>query len=385
VLEEEDRGGGVIPAGAPTILTIRFAPKATGKRTASLVLNSDAPGGPHVVELHGDGAPVPAPHLIVEPATIELGSTLVGKTATVTVKLRNIGEAELQLREEPTIEGDNGKDFGIVGRPLKDKPIQPGASLGVTLTFTPPLSGPRSAMLLLATNADPPLTRVKLTGTGVGPDPPGLVGSFTATAENSLVELSWGAAERAKQYKLYRVVEPTDKEDEIAQLSRTSYTDTGLTNGTTYTYFVIPFNESGPGPASARINATPHVLVGVDVKPSAVRFPDIQVGRSATDAQVHIRNHGPGNIWLYDGDIEYVGDMNDFDNLGLGRANVERRSGDNLQLRVVPPGEYCFVQLNFVPKSVGAKSVLVSIGYDTGPGSKRQYADFTYTGNATQP
>jgi fibronectin type 3 domain-containing protein len=75
--------------------------------------------------------------------------------------------------------------------------------------------------------------------------------ALTATGGNAQVSLSWTAAANATGYKVYRG--PTL----VATQGTTSFVDTGLTNGTAYSYTVVATNGSASSPASAAVSATP--------------------------------------------------------------------------------------------------------------------------------
>ncbi|HEY5136617.1 MAG TPA: hypothetical protein VIJ41_12550 [Candidatus Nanopelagicales bacterium] len=77
--------------------------------------------------------------------------------------------------------------------------------------------------------------------------PTGLV----ATGGNAQVSLSWTASANASGYKVYRGTTL------VATQTGTSYVDTGLTNGTSYSYTVVATNGSASSPASAAATAIP--------------------------------------------------------------------------------------------------------------------------------
>jgi fibronectin type 3 domain-containing protein len=91
-----------------------------------------------------------------------------------------------------------------------------------------------------------------ITATPVAATPASPTG-VTATAGNAQVVVSWTAVSGATSYSVYRngtlVGSPTSA----------TYTDTGLTNGTTYTYTVTANNTGGASAASAGVTATPQV------------------------------------------------------------------------------------------------------------------------------
>ncbi|URZ09176.1 glycosyl hydrolase family 18 protein [Clostridium felsineum] len=79
------------------------------------------------------------------------------------------------------------------------------------------------------------------------------------TASNittSSATLSWSAASNATGYKLYRATPNDSNYALIATLSSTSYSNTGLTAGTKYWYYVTAYNSYGTSASSTHINLT---------------------------------------------------------------------------------------------------------------------------------
>ncbi|WP_200381862.1 LamG-like jellyroll fold domain-containing protein [Thiococcus pfennigii] len=85
-------------------------------------------------------------------------------------------------------------------------------------------------------------------------DPPS---AAVAVAGDGEVALSWGAVAGATGYRVYRRVGATDVYGEIHAGSDTSYTDTAVTNGTTYRYVVTAYDASQESAYSAEAVATP--------------------------------------------------------------------------------------------------------------------------------
>lgn len=82
---------------------------------------------------------------------------------------------------------------------------------------------------------------------------------LTATAADGSVSLSWTATGSA--YTLFRSTTAGAGHTQVLATSATSHVDSGLTNGTTYYYYVIATNDAGTSPASAEVSATPSVVV----------------------------------------------------------------------------------------------------------------------------
>jgi len=78
-----------------------------------------------------------------------------------------------------------------------------------------------------------------------------------ATAGNSQVSLSWNASTGATGYYVQRATVSGGPYTQIAVPAPNSYTDTGLTNGTTYYYVVSAFNSAGQSANSSQASAAP--------------------------------------------------------------------------------------------------------------------------------
>jgi fibronectin type 3 domain-containing protein len=107
---------------------------------------------------------------------------------------------------------------------------------------------------------------------GAPPVPTGLA----ATAGNAQVALSWSASSGATAYDVKRSTISGSGYATINSPTGTSYTNTGLTNGTTYYYVVAAKNASGSSVNSSQVSATP----------SAGTQAQIAAGTAAIDGTV---------------------------------------------------------------------------------------------------
>jgi fibronectin type 3 domain-containing protein len=125
-----------------------------------------------------------------------------------------------------------------------------------------------------------------LTG-GIAPPPPNgapyaASGLTATTVGNGQINLSWMAASGATSYNLYRAAESgygSALGPFVTGITGTSYSDTGLNDGTTYYYQVVAVNSSGPSGFTPEAHAT---TPGINPDPTEYHFEtDTQRWRSS--------------------------------------------------------------------------------------------------------
>jgi cellulose 1,4-beta-cellobiosidase len=95
----------------------------------------------------------------------------------------------------------------------------------------------------------------EVNATPVLPLPPAPTG-LAATPGNAQVSLTWTASSGASGYHVKRSIS-SGAETQISSPTSTSYTDTGLTNGTKYFYVVSAVNSGGESANSSEVSAAP--------------------------------------------------------------------------------------------------------------------------------
>ncbi|MEJ0099039.1 MAG: fibronectin type III domain-containing protein [Pseudomonadota bacterium] len=99
---------------------------------------------------------------------------------------------------------------------------------------------------------------------------PAAPGNLSATAGNAQVALTWSASSGATSYNLKRSTTSGGPYTQVTTATATSYTNTGLTNNTTYYYVISAVNAVGEGANSAQVGATPQAPVVVPSAPTNV-------------------------------------------------------------------------------------------------------------------
>jgi hypothetical protein len=105
--------------------------------------------------------------------------------------------------------------------------------------------------------------------------PPGAPANLQATAGNAQVSLSWTASSGATSYHVKRSTTSGSGYKQIAAPAATSYSDTGLTNGTAYYYVISALNAAGESANSTQATATPANLaadVTITIDPAKTKL-----------------------------------------------------------------------------------------------------------------
>src|SRR5271167_1378930 len=100
--------------------------------------------------------------------------------------------------------------------------------------------------------------------------PPAAPTGLAAAEGNAQVSLSWTASATATSYHVKRSTS-SGAETQIAAPTSTSYTDSGLTNGTKYYYVVSAANSGGESANSSEVSATPVAPVTAPATPTGLQ------------------------------------------------------------------------------------------------------------------
>jgi hypothetical protein len=156
----------------PCSVRIIFAPGAVGDHRSTLLIESNAAESPHRIEISGRAIKKVRPaKLTITPRNLDFGNVTAGKTLTVC--LRNDGEAALQIGEI-TLVGADPADFKL-SPDCANSALHPGQECRLNLTFTPQVRAGRanqdrfsSARLVVRHNAGGGQDETRLSGAAKG-------------------------------------------------------------------------------------------------------------------------------------------------------------------------------------------------------------------------
>ena len=109
-----------------------------------------------------------------------------------------------------------------------------------------------------------------------GSTPPPAPTNLIAVGGSGRVDLSWSASSGATSYRVKRSRTPNDAPERIITSSVESYSDTEVSNGTTYYYVVTALNAAGESGPSNSVAVTPSAPA-----PSSLRYLALNVGNAS--------------------------------------------------------------------------------------------------------
>ncbi len=205
--------------GQSVTLSVAFGPQAAGIAGGSIFVSGPALNIP----LTGTGTTLG--QLTVTPASLNLGSVIVGSTGTQTASL-NASGGSVTISSAAS----SNSQFALSGAtfPLT---VGAGQSAPITVTFTPTSKGTTTASLSFTSTPGTSHTIESLAGTGTAP----------------YVSLSWSpSTSPVSGYNVYRGTAPGKYSKINTTLDpSTEYTDSTVVSGVTYYYAATAVDSTG--------------------------------------------------------------------------------------------------------------------------------------------
>ena len=289
------------------------------------------------------------PDIDIKPTTLDFGAQAVG-TPTVppkTLTIASIGEAPLDITAV-SVTGIDAADFAIdPSNCLASSPLAVDASCTVSVTFTPPSLGPKTASLQITDNVDSGTHTVSLTGSGgaLGVAPRSLTfpdqGVGTTSISQTVTMSNVGTtaitiSSIAVNGDFSQANQCTTAINNILQPGATCTIDvtftpvaSGTRNGT---LTITDSDPSSPQLVSLSGNGT---APAVSLLPAALSFPDTNFGVTSAPLAVTLSNTGSSVLLI--SSIATTGDFAKSDQCGASLV----------------AGASCTINVTFTPTALG--------------------------------
>lgn len=219
-------GSVMVPSGATSTGFTATVSAVTSAQTATLTTSAGGGSQSYAISLGAGG-----PALTLGATSVPFGSVNLNTPATQPVTLTSSGTAALTINSGSV----TGAGFSISGITFPAT-LNPGQTSTLYVQFDPTTAGTASGTVTLNSNASPGTATVSLSGTGAG---------------SYQVDLSWVAPTSSTDpvagYDVYRAASGSSSYQLLnASLNpQTTYTDTTVQSGTSYSYYVESVDAQG--------------------------------------------------------------------------------------------------------------------------------------------
>ncbi|WP_263357913.1 choice-of-anchor D domain-containing protein [Acidicapsa ligni] len=224
-----------LTAGQSLTIQVKFAPTAAGAVTGKLTISSNSTtGATSAITLTGTGTAATSPKLGISATSLSFGTVTLDSSSMESVTLTSTGTSPVTISSAVI----TGARFSLASGTFPIS-LNPGATATLTIEFLPTAAGTSTGQLTINSNSTLGSTStVALTGTG-------------AAAATFSVTLSWSAPSASTDpiagYHIYRAVAGSTT---FALLNstldtQTSYVDSSVVGGTTYSYEAKSVDEDG--------------------------------------------------------------------------------------------------------------------------------------------
>ncbi len=229
-----------IPAGASSGIFTAAASAVSSIQTATLTASNGTSSQAFALQLQ-PAASTTVAALTLASSSVAFGNVNLNTPATQTVQLTSSGTAPLII-SSATVQG-TGFTMSGMATPAT---LNPGQSAVLSLQFNPATAGAAAGTVTIASNAASSATAtIALSGTGTA-------------ASSYAVQLSWAAPsssdDAVEGYNVYRAANGGSYTKLNSSVNQpTTYTDSNVQSGTSYTYEVMSVDASGAESAASNV------------------------------------------------------------------------------------------------------------------------------------
>jgi len=148
--------------------------------------------------------------------------------------------------------------------------------------------------------------------------------ALAATTRSSSVLLSWNAASGANTYNVFRSLTSGAGYSLVGSPSLTNFTDSAVTNGTTYYYVINASNAGGSSPYSVEVATTPSLLI------TTAEITSVTLSNSANPETLSI----PASVLGHTYQLQYRDDLTSGSWSNTGSPQLG--TGGSLQFGITP-------------------------------------------------
>ena len=215
--------------GTSATFTATYKPTAAATLSGQITVASNAVGSPTMITLSGTAAAATV-QLTPSATSLSFGSVNVGSSGTSQLTVKSTGNANASISKAAV----TGTGF-VLGSSGGSVILDPNQSQAYTVNFNPKAAGSLTGTLTITSNAANSPLNIALSGTGVAP------------AAEHTVALTWEpSTSSVTGYFVYRGSKPSGPFTQLnsSPESSPSYSDSSVTSGQVYYYFVTAVNSS---------------------------------------------------------------------------------------------------------------------------------------------
>jgi hypothetical protein len=358
----------VVPVGEMRQFTVQYRPTDVGKDTGTIEIESNDPDEAKVtINLQGEGIQPPPCDFQADPATLNFGSVPMGQAVTLSTRLWNFGSENCTIWAWELLAGSD-PSFQPAAVPFPRPEVAPGTYFEIKVTLNPQSSGLMQGTLEIRAGEDPfHLVKIHVALSGGGQaarmclNPTVL--DFGPVSVGQYKDLSFDiTACSSGNLKIRSVTFDGDNPDfTFAQAPGAPFTVQAGNKKT----ITIRYSPSDPGADFGRVaiasnddqlpvgfvelkgNYTGNCPAVFDCQPSALTFPQLELGQSSTMAFI-CTNHGTEQLTV--NEVK----------LASNSSPDYSVSAPGLPMTVKPNGEL-HVEVTYTPSDIGPDTGSVQV------------------------
>ncbi len=360
---------GQFSAGNSCNVGITFTPAAAGVRTATLQINSDAPGSPATANLTGVGQASVKSISTAQPALVFPAQNVNTTSSPQQVVLKNTGTVAVTFAAASIV----GSDFAIQANGCNST-LVPTSTCAISVTFTPQTAALETATLQINSDAVGSPLAVSLTGLGQA-----VIKSVSAAPQAlDFAPLNIGTTSNTQQVVLRNTgtgtvtfSAPTFIGSDFSIQSNGCSTTLPINASCGISIVFTPstaavetatlqINSDAVGsPISIALAGLGQNVVKVLSIPGSLTFSAQTVGTTSSSQQIVVRNTGTATTTV--------------SNVALAGANPGDFAISSQGCATLPAGSTCGISITFNPTATGSRTASLQISSD-GVGSPQSVA-----------